>query len=186
MDLIAPFTMVTSAAANAKKLFEASKTLANAQPNLFFYFRIEAAAGLFRAGRVNYLIVSGDNSREGYDEPTDMRDALMAAGVPAERIYRDYAGFRTLDSVIRAREIFGQDSITIVSQRFHNERAIFIARAHGIDAVGYNAVNMPQYRGLKTKAREWLARTRTVLDVWVLGTKPKFLGPPVELGGPMT
>lgn len=163
-----------------------TKILANGRPNLFFYFRIEAAAGLFRAGRVDYLIVSGDNSREGYDEPTDMRDALIAAGVPADHIYRDYAGFRTLDSVIRARDIFGQDSITIVSQRFHNERAIFIARGHGIDAVGYNAVNVPQYRGLKTKSREWLARVKTVLDVWVLGTRPKFSGPPVELGGPVS
>jgi SanA protein len=163
-----------------------TKILSSGRPNVFFRLRIEAAAALFHAGRVEYLIVSGDNSREGYDEPGDMRHALIAAGVPEDRIYRDYAGFRTLDSVVRAREIFGQDAIVIVSQRFHNERAIFIARGHGIEAVGFNAEDVAAYRGMKTKAREWLARWKTVLDVWVLGTGPKFLGPPVELGGPVS
>lgn len=163
-----------------------SKLLANGRPNLFFRLRIEAAAALYHAGGADYLIVSGDNHRHGYDEPTDMRDALIAAGVPGERIYRDYAGFRTLDSVVRARDIFGQREIVIVSQPFHNERAIFIARGHGIDAIGFNAADVARFGGLRTKAREHLARCKTVLDVWLLGTAPKFLGPPVTLGGPVT
>jgi len=163
-----------------------SKILANGRPNLYFRYRIEAAAALYRAGKIDYLIVSGDNRFHGYDEPTDMRDALVQAGVPAGRIYRDYAGFSTLDSVLRAREIFGQESLVIVSQRFHNERAIFIARGHGIDAVGLNATDVARLGGLRTKAREYLARCKTVLDVWVLGSEPKFLGPPVELGGPVS
>lgn len=162
------------------------KTLPDGRGNLFFHYRINAAAALFHSGKVEYLIVSGDNHRESYDEPTDMRDALIDAGVPADRIYRDYAGFRTLDSVVRAREIFGQRSLTIVSQQFHNERAIFIAREHGIDAIGFNARDVESFGGLRTKLREQLARFKTVLDVWVLHTDPKFLGKEIVLGGPTT
>ena len=162
-----------------------AKTLASGRGNLYFRYRIEAAAALYQAGRVDYLIVSGDNRHHAYDEPTDMREALIAAGVPGDRIYRDYAGFRTLDSVVRAREIFGQSEITIVSQPFHNERAIYIARGHGIDAIGFNAADVIRFGGLRTKAREFLARCRTVLDLRLLGTAPKFLGPVVPLGGPV-
>jgi SanA protein len=163
-----------------------SKTLASGRSNLFFRYRIEAAAGLYHAGKTDYLIVSGDNSHHRYDEPTDMRDALIAAGVPGDRIYRDYAGFRTLDSVLRAREIFGQEEFTIVSQPFHNERAIYIALGHGIDAIAFNAADVARFGGLRTRAREYLARCLTVLDLRLLGTMPKFLGPAVPLGGPVS
>ena len=150
----------------------------------YFLYRIKAAAALFHAGRTDYLIVSGDNCRDDYDEPTEMRDALIAAGVPGERIYQDYAGFRTLDSVVRAREIFGQSQITIVSQSFHNERALYLAQGHGIDAIGFNATEVSRWGGLRTRAREYLARCQAFLDLHVLGTTPKFLGPPVLVGGP--
>lgn len=163
-----------------------AKTLANGRGNLYFRYRIEAAAALYHAGRVDYLIVSGDNRHHGYDEPTDMREALIGAGVPGDRIYRDYAGFRTLDSVVRAREIFGQRELTIVSQPFHNERALYIARGHGIDAIALNAADVARAGGWRTKAREHLARCRTVLDLKLLGTAPKFLGPAVPLGGPVS
>ncbi len=161
-----------------------ARTLPSGRGNLYFRYRINAAAALYRAGKADFLIVSGDNHREGYDEPTEMRDALVAAGVPEERIYRDYAGFRTLDSVVRAREIFSQTSLTIVSQPFHNERAIFIAREHGIDAIGFNARDVSARGGMRTRLREHLARIRTVLDVWVLDSSPRFLGPRIALGGP--
>lgn len=163
-----------------------ARTLANGRDNLYFRHRITAAAALYHSGKVEYLVVSGDNHRHDYDEPTDMRDALVAAGVPAERVYRDYAGFRTLDSEVRAREIFGQTELIIVSQAFHNERAIFIAREHGIDAAGYNARDVASVGGLRTRLREHLAKLKTVLDVWVPRTPPKHLGPPVLLGGPVT
>jgi SanA protein len=87
---------------------------------------------------------------------------------------------------VRAREIFGQSEITIVSQPFHNERAIYIARGHGIDAIGFNAADVIRFGGLRTKAREYLARCRTVLDLRLLGTVPKFLGPAVPIGGPVS
>lgn len=163
-----------------------ARTLANGRPNLYFLYRIRAAANLYHAGKVEYLVVSGDNHREGYDEPSDMRDALIEAGVPARKIYRDYAGFRTLDSMVRAGEIFDLDSFIVVSQEFHNERAIFIAREHGLDAIGFNATEVSTVGGLRTRLREHLARVKTVLDIWVLDTQPRFLGPKVALGGPVS
>lgn len=163
-----------------------ARRLSNGRLNLYFSHRIRAAAELYHAGKVDYVIVSGDNHHESYDEPTDMRDALVEAGIPASRIYRDYAGFRTLDSMVRAREIFGLDSLVVVSQEFHNERAIFIAREHGIDAIGFNAAEVSSVGGLRTRLRENLARVKTVLDVWLLDTEPRFLGPRVALGGPVT
>lgn len=155
--------------------------LGGGRTNLFFTKRIDAAAELFRAGKVQALIVSGDNHREGYDEPTAMKEALVAAGVPEARVYCDYAGFRTLDSVVRAGEIFGQKRFIVISQRFHNERAIYLARKKGLEAVGYNAPDVPVRSAAKTYLREKMARVKAVLDVTILGTEPKFLGEPVHV-----
>jgi SanA protein len=105
-----------------------SRFLPDGRRNRFFDNRIRAASDLYRAGKIDYLVVSGDNHIRGYDEPTDMKESLIEAGVPPERIYCDYAGFRTMDSIVRARKIFGQTAITVISQEFHNQRAIFIAR----------------------------------------------------------
>lgn len=168
----------------AALLLGCAKILENGRQNSYFHHRINAASELYRAGKCQYIIVSGDNSRKGYDEPTDMQEALIAKGVPEKRIYRDFAGFRTLDSVVRAKEIFGQDEIIIVSQPFHNKRAIFLASKNGIDAIGFNCREVTSFAGLKTKFRESLARVKMVLDVYLLGTKPKYLGPKVQLGGP--
>ena len=115
------------------------RELTNGRPNQYFRLRVKAAVELFQSGRVEHLLVSGDNHRRGYDEPSDLKEALMAAGVPEDRVTCDYAGFRTLDSVMRAKEVFGLDAFVVVSQPFHNERAIFLARAKGIDAAGFNA-----------------------------------------------
>lgn len=159
-----------------------ARTLGNGRTNLFFRHRVRAAAGLYHAGRAEFIIVSGDNHRAGYDEPGDMKQDLVALGVPAERIYCDYAGFRTLDSVVRARTVFGQTQITVVSQAFHNERALFIARHHGVDAIGFNAPGVGRRYSFTTLCREQFARVKTVLDVFVLRTPPKFGGPPVTIG----
>jgi SanA protein len=159
-----------------------SKQLSYGRRNLFFETRIRAAAELFRAGKVDYLIVSGDNHAREYDESSDMKDSLIRQGVPAARIYCDYAGFRTLDSVVRAREVFGQTEITIISQEFHNRRAIFIARHRGVDAIGFNAPEVDAYNSFRTRCREQAARVGTLLDVLVLRTQPRFLGPKVAIG----
>ena len=159
-----------------------SRTTADGRwSNPHFTHRIEAAAALYHAGKVRRFLVSGDNHAQGYDEATDMRDALVAAHVPIESIALDYAGFRTLDSVVRAKEIFGQTRLTVVSEPFHNYRALFICRKYGIDAVAFNARPVSLRVSRWPAIREWLARVKVVLDLYVLRTHPKFLGPPVRL-----
>ncbi len=151
-------------------------------PNLYFRYRMDAAARLYHAGKVRKLIVSGDNRRRDYNEPEDMRAALIECGVAPEDIYADYAGLRTLDSVIRAKKIFGQTRITVVSQKDHCERALYIARNHGIDAVGFAArdVSLRRFR-LKQRWREAFARVLAVVDVKLLHRAPRHLGPPVPI-----
>lgn len=159
-----------------------SKTLAGGIENLFFKYRIEAAVELYKAGKIKYIIVSGDNSSIYYNEPMTMKKELMKKGIPEYVIYLDYAGFRTFDSVIRCREIFGQSSFTIISQEFQNKRAIFIARHFGINAIGYNAKNVNSYNSFKTNAREILARVKVYIDIYLTNTKPKFLGYQINVG----
>jgi SanA protein len=163
-------------------LLGTGKYLSDKTPNPYYTYRIEAATSLIKAGKIKYLIISGDNSRANYDEPTDMRADLIRAGIDSNIIYLDYAGFRTFDSIVRAREIFGQDSITIISQLFHNERAIFIASKEKISAIGFNARDVGKAKGLKVQAREKLARVKVFMD-YLFGKKPKFLGPRVKIPG---
>jgi SanA protein len=148
--------------------------------NQYFYNRIDAAVDLFNAGKIKYIIVSGDNSKDNYNEPKDMKLALMEEGVPENRIILDYAGFRTLDAVVRSQEIFSQDSITIISQEFHNERALYIAHSKGIHAVAYNAKDI-NYDDKKTEFREFLARVKVFLDLYVINKQPKFLGEKIDI-----
>lgn len=157
-----------------------SKTLSDGRVNLYFKYRIDAATELYRAGKVEYFIVSGDNSVEHYNEPEDMKLALIANGVPENKIFEDFAGFRTLDSVVRAKEIFGQNSFIIVSQRFHNERALYLAQKEGIKAYGYNAKDVNAYSGFKTNIREKLARAKVFWD-FAFGVEPKFGGDKVHI-----
>nr|WP_300354194.1 ElyC/SanA/YdcF family protein [Chryseobacterium sp.] len=114
---------------------------------------------------MEYIIVSGDNSRKDYNEPEDMQLTLMQYGIPEDKIFLDFAGFRTLDSVVRAKEIFGQKKLIIISQKFHNERAVFLARKNGIEAYGYNAKDVNKYAGLKTNSREYLAKAKVYWDL---------------------
>jgi SanA protein len=124
------------------------------------------------------MIISGDNGRPEYNEPEMMREDLIKAGIDSTRLYLDYAGFRTFDSIARLKEVFGQDSVTVVSQLFHNERAIFIASKEGIVANGYNARDRPGGEGFYL--REKLARVKVFVD-YLIATKPKFLGNKVVL-----
>jgi len=172
--------------AKAALVLGSARRVRNYVANPFFFNRIAAAADLYKAGKVEYIVVSGNQARGGrprggYDEPADMRDALIAAGVPAERIYRDYAGFRTLDSVLRAKEIFGQDRVIVVSQHFHLARALFLARWRGLDDVGFEAKDVPLRFGVQTHLREIGARLAAVLDI-LSGKQPRYRGKPVQLG----
>lgn len=157
-----------------------SKT-AYGRPNLFFNYRLDAAAELFRQGKADTFLVSGDNSRDEYNEPRDMKDGLMSRGIPVERIVCDYAGFSTLDSIVRARRIFGQTELIIVSQDFHCRRALFIARHHGIDAVGFAAMDVEGLIAQKSYQREYLARAKAVIDVKLLDRRPRFLGETIDI-----
>lgn len=144
--------------------------------NLFYKFRVDAAVRLYKKGKVDFILVSGDNGSKNYDEPTAFKNDLIKRGVPKNKIFLDYAGFRTLDSIVRAKEVFGLNKFTIISQEFHNERALFIASQKGIDAIAYNAKNVTTRRyKIKTFIREYFARGKAVIDV-LFGVKPKFLG----------
>ncbi|WP_353778025.1 ElyC/SanA/YdcF family protein [Winogradskyella sp. 3972H.M.0a.05] len=149
--------------------------------NLYYQYRLEAAITLYKAGKIEYILVSGDNGRKDYDEPSDFKNDLIKAGIPEDKIYLDYAGFRTLDSVVRAKEIFGQEQITIISQKFHNERAIYLAGHKGVKAIGFNARDIGGRYGKKTKLRERLARTKAFIDV-VFNVQPKYLGEKIVIG----
>ncbi len=158
------------------------RILNNGNINLYFKYRIDATVALYENNKIDYIIVSGDNSRKGYNEPLQMKQELLRRGIPETVIYLDYAGFRTLDSVIRCKEIFGQTSFTIISQQFHNERAVYIARKKKINAIAYNAKDVTLSYGFKTQLREALAKVKALIDVHILRKKPKFLGEPVQVG----
>jgi SanA protein len=144
-------------------------------PNPYFEKRIETAARLYKMGKIDHFILSGDNRTMFYNEPWEMRKALIRAGVPETAITLDYAGLRTLDSVVRSKKIFGQDKITIITQPFHSYRALFISEYYEIDAVAMVA-DEPLDQSFRMRVRECLARTKAVLDLYVFKTSPKYLG----------
>ncbi len=156
------------------------KYLSNGYINLYYKYRIQAAVELYKAGKIEYVLVSGDNSRKEYDEPTTIKEDLISEGIPESRIYLDYAGFRTLDSVVRCKMIFGQESITVISQRFHNQRAVFIAENKDIKAVGFNAKDVSKRYGLKVMIREKLARVKMMMDI-LFNIQPKYLGEKIKV-----
>ena len=156
-----------------------SKYLVGGGINHFYKYRMEAAYTALMEGKVDYLILSGDNRHKEYNEPARMKKTLLKMGVPSEKLVLDYAGFRTLDSVIRADKVFGQESYVVISQKFQNERAVYIGRKRGIDVIALNA------RDPKKKSvymREIFAKAKAFLDVNFLNTQPKFLGEKIEVG----
>lgn len=158
-----------------------AKFLVSGGENPYYTNRIKAAVEVFNSGKIDYIIVSGDNATKAYNEPITMKNDLVANGIPEDKIYLDYAGFRTLDSVERAKEIFGQNSFIIISQQFHNERALAIAQSKGINAFAFNAKGVYGKKSFKTNLRELFARVKTVLDLTILQTKPKFYGEKIEI-----
>lgn len=147
--------------------------------NLYFTYRIKAATQLYNDGVVNKIIVSGDNSTLQYNEPREMRKALIKNGVPDSCIVFDFAGFRTFDSVVRSKEVFGQDTIIIVSQLFHLQRALFIAKQKDITAYGYIADDPNGNNSIPL--REYFARVSAFIDCFVLHTRPKYLGEEINI-----
>ena len=150
-------------------------------PNPFFQNRMEMAATLYSMGKIDHFILSGDNSTRYYNEPLEMKKALMKRGVPSAAITLDYAGLRTLDSVVRSKKIFGQNKITIITQPFHSYRALFISRYYDMDAVAMVAEDPELEQTFKVRLREYLARTKAVLDLYIFKTNPRFLGEKEEI-----
>jgi SanA protein len=153
-----------------------SRNLASGLINAHWKMRMDAAAALWKAGRVKQILVSGDNRKSDYNEPRDMRDGLVERGVPANVIKMDLAGLRTLDSVIRAKEIFGVTRCVIVSDDFHLPRAIWLADRRGMTVTGFRGPALSWELSGKTRIREWLARINAALEEWVLGTGATHYG----------
>lgn len=150
--------------------------------NSYFYYRLDAAEELYKAGKVKYLLISGDNSRKDYSEPDVMKDTLIARGIPAEVIYLDYAGFRTLDSVVRSKKVFDQTSMTVISQRFHDERSIILGDWQDMDLIAFEAKETSsRFHKIRAHIREGFARVKLCIDM-LIGKEPKFLGEPIEIG----
>ena len=156
-------------------LLGTTKYLSGGQINPYFKYRIDATVELFKKGKIDFIIASGDNGRESYNEPEDMRNALIGEGIPEDRIKLDHAGFRTLDSVLRANAIFSQDDFIIISQKFHNERAVFIASKNNLKAIAFNAKDVSRNFGYKTIVREYFARVKVFMDI-LFQKEPKFYG----------
>jgi SanA protein len=158
-----------------------SKYSKTGHSNLFFISRMEAAAQLYAGKKVKHFILSGDNSLSYYNEPQDMKKALIKRGIPDSVITLDYAGFRTFDSVVRSKKIFNQDSITIITQQFHSYRALFISNFYGIRAIALASGPVPKGYSVVTLVREYLARCKAVIDLYVLRKEPKFLGEQINI-----
>ena len=163
-------------------LLGTSPRVKGGKTNPYFKNRIDAAAELFESGKIKYILISGDNRRHNYNEPQAMKDSLVNRGIPKESLVLDFAGLRTLDSMVRSKEVFGQDSVTVISQQFHNERAIYLARHYGIHAIVFNAKDVSAYEGLKTRMRELLARVKVFVDFFI-NKQPRHLGEKIEIPG---
>jgi SanA protein len=161
-------------------LLGTSKFLSSGLPNPYYRNRIEAAAKLISSGKIKYLVISGDHSEKYYNEPKQMKEDLLRLGVDSSILFLDFAGLRTFDSIVRLREIFGQNKVTVISQPFHNQRAIYIAGREGIDAIGFNAKDVGSAEGFKTQVREKLARIKVFMD-YLVGSKPKYLGDTIQI-----
>ncbi|MGF1703994.1 YdcF family protein, partial [Photobacterium makurazakiensis] len=141
--------------------------------NPYYTYRMDAALTLYELDKVNVLLLSGDNAHRSYNEPWTMKRDLLKAGIPSQDIVLDYAGFRTLDSVVRAKNVFEADHFVIITQRFHCERALFIAQRNNIDAICLAVPEPNGLAGIKIRIREVLARIKAIIDLYVLDMQPK-------------
>ncbi|WP_276389586.1 SanA/YdcF family protein [Eudoraea chungangensis] len=157
-----------------------AKMLVDGGANPYYTNRIQATIALYSAGKISFVLVSGDNGSIYYNEPNTIKKDLINGGIPAEKIFLDYAGFRTLDSMVRAKYIFGLERVTVISQEFHNERAIYLADKKRLKAIGFNAKGISGKEGIKVQFREYFARVKVFIDL-ILNTQPRFYGERVEI-----
>ncbi len=157
-----------------------AKMLVEGGSNPYYAHRINAAIALYKAGKIRFILVSGDNGSIYYNEPNTIKKDLIKGGIPAKKIFLDYAGFRTLDSMVRAKYIFGLENVTVISQEFHNERAIYLAEKKRLNAIGFNAKGLSGKEAIKIQIREYFARVKVFIDL-ILNTQPRFYGERVEI-----
>ena len=157
-----------------------NKYISAGKINLYYTYRIQAAVLLYKSKKIDYIIVSGDNKHRSYNEPVSMYNDLVEAVIPKERIVLDYAGFRTLDSVVRCYMVFGQHQFTIISQPFHNHRAVYIGRKRGLEVIAFNASDQNGRPSIKVILREIGARVLLAYDL-IIGTQPHFLGEQIKI-----
>jgi len=162
-------------------LLGTSRRAVGGKINLFYKARLDATTELFQKDKIKFILISGDNSTRYYSEPQDMLEDLLKRGIPREKIFLDYAGFRTLDSIVRADKIFGLKKYTIITQKFHCERALYIAHRKGQDPICFRASDVGGVFGRKVIAREKLARVKAWIDLNILHKQPKFLGKKIEI-----
>lgn len=153
------------------------------EPSPVLADRLEAGIELYRAGRVDKLLLSGDHGQHTYDEVNAMRRHMVDAGIPPDDVFLDHAGFRTFDTMYRARDVFGVERAIVVTQRFHLARSVYTARALGIEAWGYAADRRRYAYARRNALREILARARAFLDLHLRSTRPRYLGPPIPITG---
>ena len=149
-------------------LLGTSPTTINGGTNIYYTYRIDAAVKLYKAKKISRILISGDGKEKSYDEPKYMRRDLIKRGIPAHKITLDKKGLRTYDSVINAKETFGLSNFTVISQRFQNERAIYLAGHNDIDAIGFNAKDAPNQKGksaIKVRIREVFAKVKVFMDL---------------------
>lgn len=149
-------------------LLGTSPTTVNGGTNIYYTYRIDAAVKLYKAKKISRILISGDGKEKSYDEPKYMRRELIKRGIPAHKITLDKKGLRTYDSVINAKETFGLSNFTVISQRFQNERAIYLAGHNDIDAIGFNAKDAPNQKGksaIKVRIREVFAKVKVFMDL---------------------
>jgi SanA protein len=161
-------------------LLGTSRNLRSGSENAYFFNRIDACVQLYEAGKIKNVLISGDNGSKDYNEPEDMKKELVARGIQEKHIFLDYAGFDTYDSVLRAWKIFGQKSFIVISQHFHNQRAVYIARRFGLNAYGFDAKDVRKMYGIKTKFREFFACVKAYFEV-KLNVEPTFLGEKIHI-----
>lgn len=161
-------------------LLGTAKYLKSGAVNPYYQYRIDATIELFNTSKIKHIVISGDNSRKDYNEPQDMKDDLMKRGIASNYISLDYAGFDTYDSILRMKHIFDQDSFIVVSQKFHCERAVYIAHRNELNVWSYYAQDLTSYLGIKVQLREKLARVKMFLDLWS-GRDPYFLGEQINI-----
>lgn len=159
-----------------------NKYVSNGVINTYYSQRINGAYKLFIMGKIDYILVSGDNAHASYDEPREMKRSLIELGIPKNKIYSDYAGFRTLDTIVRAKEVFKLDSVTFISQNFQNQRGVYIGSFRDLDVTAFNVDKDDSKNSIKTETREIFAKMKMLIDLHIISKEPKFLGDEIIIG----